>query len=172
MTRTHRVLAISVTGAIALAAVAVLGIAQSGDREPTNHRGGQYRGMIGADSKKIRTDNGKTYLWAGGKPSAGTAEWYDFTGAEIPAGKLQFGIGKDRIRAIDDPLFVAPDDARLLKVAARSGYRPKEQAETNDEIMVIGYAAGDEARAYPVALLDRHELVNDTIGGKPLAVGW
>ena len=38
--------------------------------------------------------------------------------------------------------------------------------ETNDDIMVIGYEIHGDARAYPAALLDEHELVNDLIGGK------
>ena len=46
-----------------------------------------------------------------------------------------------------------------------------ERAE-GDEIMVIGFAVGTEARAYPVGLLDHHELVNDSLGGKPVTVGW
>ena len=71
----------------------------------------------------------------------------------------------------DDPLFVAPDDPRLLAIEG-SPYRRDERPKTNDEIMVIGYADGDDARAYPAALLDHHELVNDRIGGKPVTVGW
>ena len=34
--------------------------------------------------------------------------------------QLQFGIGKDSIRSIDDPLFVSPDDPRLLKLISPS----------------------------------------------------
>ena len=34
------------------------------------------------------------------------------------------------------------------------------------------YVVGGDARAYPTALLDGHELVNDVIGGKPRTVGW
>ena len=48
------------------------------------------------------------------------------------------------------------------------GRKPK----SNDEIDVIGYVDGDDARAYPIALLDQHELVNDNVGGKPVTVGW
>jgi len=89
----------------------------------------------------------------------------------MPAEDLQFGIGQDRIEAIDDPVFVEPDDPRLLEIPA-SKYRPSEAPKTNDEIMVIGYVYGDDARAYPAALLDGHELVNDMVGGKPVTVGW
>jgi len=142
------------------------------DAEPDNSSGTEYRGLLGADSRKIKREDGRTLLWAGGASTASPhAQWYDFTDAEIPASELQFGIGKDRIRSIDDPVFVPPDDPRLLQVA-KSSYRRDPRPKTNDEIMVIGYVSGDEARAYPVALLDHHELVNEKVGGKPVTVGW
>lgn len=130
-----------------------------------------YRGRLGKKSPKVRTENGKTYVWAGGNRSGPGSHWYDFTGSPIPAADLQFGIGKDRIPSIDDPLFVAPDDPRLRDLP-RSHYRKDEAPQSPDEIPVIGYVENGEARAYPIALLDRHELVNDDIGGKPVTVGW
>ena len=131
----------------------------------------RFRGRLGADSDKFKTVGDKTQLWAAGDRENGDAKWYDFTGAPMPAKDLQFGIGQDSIKSIDDPLFVEPDDPRLLKLPV-SRYRRRERPKTNDEIMVIGYAAGDDVRAYPTALLDRHELVNDRLGGKPVTVGW
>jgi len=130
-----------------------------------------FRGRLGKQSWKIRREGDKTYLWAGGAQSGPEAHWYDFTSSPIPASDLQFGIGKDRIASIDDPMFVSPNDPRLMKIPG-SPYRPSEQPHTNDEIPVIGYVQNGEARAYPVALLDHHELVNDRIGGKPVTVGW
>jgi len=134
----------------------------------------KYRGML-RDQKgnpwKIRREGDKTYVWAGGEKGGAGAKWYDFTGAPMAPEDLQFGIGKDRIRAIDDPYFVSPDDARLLSIPP-SPYRPKENPKTNNEIMVIGYVENDIARAYPTALLDHHELVNDDFKGKPVTVGW
>ena len=76
-----------------------------------------------------------------------------------------------RIRAVDDPVYVRPDDPRLMDVPV-SPYRKKDRPKTPDDIMVIGYVHNGEVRAYPTALLDRHELVNDEIGGKPVTVGW
>jgi len=131
----------------------------------------QYRGLLGPTSDKVKRADGKTLLWAGGAARGDKAEWFDITDAPIPPAKLQFGIGKDRIRSIDDPLFVSPDDARLSELPP-SHYRREERPKTNDEIMVIGYVVDGEARAYPTALLDQHELVNDRVGGKPVTVGW
>jgi hypothetical protein len=141
-----------------------------GTATPSNQNN-TYRGRLGSESAKVRSEDGKTYVWAGGDPSGPGARWYDFTGSSIPAADLQFGIGKDKIASIDDPLFVAPDDRRLLGLPP-SPYRPNERPKTTDEIRVIGHVENGDARAYPIALLDQHELVNDHIGGKPVAVGW
>ena len=37
---------------------------------------------------------------------------------------------------------------------------------------VVGIEIGGDSRAYPVAILSRHEIVNDKIGGIPFAVTW
>ncbi len=37
---------------------------------------------------------------------------------------------------------------------------------------MIGVAIGDDARAYPIAVMGVHELGNDTCGGTPIAVSW
>jgi hypothetical protein len=51
-----------------------------------------------------------------------------------------------------------------------------EEAERSgdiaDEVGVIGVAMGGEARAYPIPFLSAHEIVNDTVGGKAIAVTW
>lgn len=131
-----------------------------------------FRGLLGKNNDRVIERDGKTLLWAGGdRTNPDKAQWYDFTGSPIPPEQLQFGIGKDRIKSIDDPLFVSPDDPRLKRIP-KSPYRPEEKVESPDDINVIGYVVDGEARAYPAALLDHHELVNDRIGGKPVTVGW
>ncbi len=143
--------------------------AQQKDGDPPTKK--TYRGVIGPDSEKIRVEGDKTFVWGGKNPKTGEEEWYDFTGAPFAASELQFGIGKYRIVAIDDPVYVKPTDQRLM-AGPVSPYRKDERPSKIDEIMVIGWAEGDDVRAYPISLLDRHELVNDTIGGKPVTVGW
>lgn len=157
----------SIAACVAMAFVAAPCLGQS-DEGGKPH----FRGLLGPDSSKIKRENGKTYMWAGGgAPDSPDAKWYDFTGSPIDPAELQFGIGKDRIKSIDDPMFVSPDDPRLLKFL-HSSHQAKETPKTNDDIPVIGYIVGDEVKAFPVGLLDRHELVNDRIGGKPVTVGW
>jgi hypothetical protein len=38
--------------------------------------------------------------------------------------------------------------------------------------LVVGVEISGDSRAYPVATLSRHEIVNDTVGGQPIAVTW
>jgi hypothetical protein len=82
------------------------------------------------------------------------------TDALVDPAEFQYGIGKDSIPSIDRPVFARLDDPRL------------PQFGIDDDTIVIGYAAEGEAKAYPVQVLNRHELVNDWFGGKPVTVGW
>ena len=52
-------------------------------------------------------------------------------------------------------------------VDAAAGDQEWKEAEP-----VIGLVIGGEARAYPVRLMSLHEVVNDRVGGKPVAVTW
>jgi len=131
----------------------------------------EYRNVIGEDSRKIRREGDSVWVWAGGAESGPGAEWYDFTGAPIPAGELQYGLGRDAIPSIDEPVFVEPDDPRLMEIPD-SPYRKCERPTTPDEIMVIGHVVDGVARAYPTALLDHHEIVNDRIRDEPFTVAW
>ena len=42
----------------------------------------------------------------------------------------------------------------------------------SDDEPVLGVVVGRDARAYSLWHLDRHEIVNDTIGKLPIAVTW
>ena len=47
-----------------------------------------------------------------------------------------------------------------------------ESAPWSDDTLVIGVAQNSEARAYPLDILIWHELVNDTLGGRPILVSF
>lgn len=116
---------------------------------------------IASTLSKIRLDeNGNLYLWANGDPGTESAEWFDITGAPLNPERYEHGIGKDAIPAIDDPQFVSADDPKL------------EDHGITDESNIIGYSHKGQAKAYPIQILNRHELVNDRVGGKPVTVGW
>jgi hypothetical protein len=67
---------------------------------------------------------------------------------------LSGGPPKDGIPAILKPNFVKTDQAGFL--------------ESSDH--VIGVRIGKEARAYPIKILNWHEVVNDTLNGVPIVV--
>lgn len=66
------------------------------------------------------------------------------------------GVLRDGIRALTDPPVVA---------APRGAWLP-------DDDVVFGLVVGDEARAYPRRVMEVHELVNDTLGGRRIAVPY
>jgi Protein of unknown function (DUF3179) len=89
-------------------------------------------------------------------PPAITAGWKtDFKRRAVPLSEFQGGgPGKDGIPAIDQPRFVSVGDVDFLE--------PKEP--------VIEVERSGDARAYPIQILVWHEIVNDSVGGVPLAV--
>ena len=94
---------------------------------------------------------------------AGPEEWRrewprtDFSRHSLPYDEfVSGGPPKDGIPAIDHPPFVSVAEAR--------GLVPHEP--------VISVAIGGEARAYPLGVMIWDEIVNDTVGGMPIAVTW
>lgn len=49
---------------------------------------------------------------------------------------------------------------------------PVEKATLGLEEWIVGVEIGDASAAYPIAILEWHELVNDTIGGRPILVSY
>ncbi len=71
----------------------------------------------------------------------------------IDASEIVDVLPRDSIPAILEPKFVDPGDAPW-----------------KDSDLVIGLSAGDTARAYPIRVLNWHEIVDDTVEGTPVAV--
>jgi hypothetical protein len=68
------------------------------------------------------------------------------------------GPGKDGIRSIDKPHFIPATEEHPL------GLGPQEP--------VISISSGNDARAYPLRILTRHEIVNDRLSGVPIAATY
>jgi hypothetical protein len=111
-------------------------------------------------SRPIKTDHGRTLLWARGDEDDGDVEWFDLTDSTIDPKNFQFGIGKDTIASIDEPQFTSFDDPLIA-----------ERGITL-ETPVLGVYVDGVARAYSVDVMSMHEIVNDEIAGKPYAVLW
>lgn len=69
---------------------------------------------------------------------------------------LSGGPGKDGIPSIDSPSFTSAKDAAFL----------------NDSDIGLGLTIAWESRFYPYRILVWHEIVNDTIQGKPILVTY
>ncbi len=81
----------------------------------------------------------------------------DFSRLTVPAGEIvAAGKPRDGIAAIDAPRFVGTADARHI---------------LDDEPVVVVEMAGD-ARAYPLGVMMRREVVNDVVGGIAVAVTY
>ncbi len=76
--------------------------------------------------------------------------------AQAQADRLVVVLPRDAIPSIDDPVFEPAARAKGV-----DDYEP-----------VIGVVGEREQRAYSTWQLDRHEIVNDTFEGRPIAVTW
>lgn len=78
----------------------------------------------------------------------------DFGRHSVPLDEFASGgPPRDGIPPIDEPRFV-----------------PVEKARGGSDEPVIGVEIGGEARAYPIRILIWHEIVNDTLAGRPIVV--
>ena len=84
----------------------------------------------------------------------------DFSNATIDLNDLLVGIPasdpRDVIRPIDDPVFEPVSEIDWL----------------SDRVPGVALKIGDDARFYPLAILTRHEITNDVVGGIPVAVTY
>ena len=86
-----------------------------------------------------------------------TAEWEtDFSRHNVPLSEFTSGgPGRDGIPPIDKPKFVSQESA-------------DEWLADNEPVLVV--ELGGQARAYPIQILMWHEVVNDELAGRPIAV--
>ena len=66
------------------------------------------------------------------------------------------GVRVDGIPALTNPDFLTPDAADYI----------------NDDDLVFGVEINGDARAYPLRILDWHEMFNDVIGGVPVSLAY
>ena len=97
--------------------------------------------------------------------------------APTPSGKsLQPELGQASID-LSQVVTLLPPDAIPAILPDRAGEILVTAAEAEaigigDDVQVIGVSINGDHRAYPIPFLSRHEIVNDEIGGRPLAVTW
>ncbi|RMG85947.1 MAG: DUF3179 domain-containing protein [Bacteroidetes bacterium] len=70
---------------------------------------------------------------------------------------IESGLSPDDRPPINNPLFVSSGQAREF---------------LTDDDWVIGVPSEGTPKAYPLRILERHEVVNDEIDGQPIAITW
>jgi len=83
---------------------------------------------------------------------------FDVTRRSVPLEEIQGGgPPKDGIPALDSPTFVSAREAEKF-------LRPQDR--------ILGIALSGAAKAYPIKILNWHEIVNDRVGDRPVLVTW
>lgn len=96
----------------------------------------------------------KTVLAQQGQPAR---QAFDLSQTTIPREQIRGGgPPKDGIPALTNPKYVTADQPRFL--------RPTDR--------IAGVVINEDARAFPLRILEYHEAVNDQIGGVPVAVTY
>ncbi len=75
------------------------------------------------------------------------------------------GISKDGLAALDRPRLLTAAQVDSVNEARRGNILVSDDR-------VIGVTIGGRSRAYPVRILNWHEVVNDTLAGRPIAVTY
>jgi hypothetical protein len=75
------------------------------------------------------------------------------------------GMRKDALLALVDPPVIPAGEVARINEEERGKYLVAADR-------VIGVTLNDEARAYPLLIMNCHEIVNDTLSGTPIAVTY
>lgn len=91
---------------------------------------------------------------------------FDLSNLNVPR-ELLVGSGQPRdfLKPLNDPQVIAGSE-----IAPRNAAERQKYAVSTDR--VVGIIVGSEQRAYPLQLLNVHEVVHDTLGGVPIAVTY
>jgi hypothetical protein len=98
---------------------------------------------------------------------AGDAPSSDFvlSQATVPPDLVVRAMAKDGVRVLSEPPVMDPADIDRWNEEERGKLLVPDDR-------VIGVVFGGEARAYPLRLMRWHEVVNDVVGGEPIAVTY
>jgi len=91
---------------------------------------------------------------------------FDLSNFTLDPNLLSPGRKKDGIHSINDPETVPGEIVLHIPGSRGRGHL----IVTGDR--VIGVSIGGESRAYPLRIMNWHEIVNDTLGGVPIAVTY
>ena len=85
--------------------------------------------------------------------------------ATVPDDLIVRAMAKDGVRVLSEPQTMDP-----AEIDRRNEEERGKLLVSGDR--VIGVVIGNDVRAYPLRLMRWHEVVNDTVGGEPIAVTY
>lgn len=74
----------------------------------------------------------------------------------VPFNEIIAALKRDEMMSINSPLYLSADSATFL----------------NDDDIVLGYVKGSFQTAYPIKVLNYHEVINDRVGNAPLTITY
>lgn len=90
---------------------------------------------------------------------------FDLSNSLIPTKEIIAVTSKDAVPVLDNPAILTPGQVEELNRQERGKYLVSSDR-------VIGVSIDNESRAYPLRVLNWHEVVNDTLGGETIAVTY
>lgn len=99
------------------------------------------------------------------RASRDAAGEFDLSRATAPPEVLVRAMPRDGVHVLTEPEFMAAAAVEQANEAERG------KLLVGDD-RVVGVVEGGDARAYPLRLLRWHEVVNDVVGGEPIAVTY
>jgi|GEM_PF-537191 len=137
---------------ILLLAHFVLVYAKPGYFQPANYR--MLSSRAGGPPAQRLIVEGDRKLLHGGDQSG---KHFDVTEFRLNPDQLHYGIGREAFPALIEPQFVSATQA---------------DAWLTPDARVLAVKIEDEVKVYPIDLLIRHEVVNDTVGDVPIFAAY
>lgn len=168
-----------VAGLVLIAASCAPGAASV---RPTERPPSTATGSVPSQARELETPAGDEESTSpGGVEESATAVTSQPPSKEVPepaSGDRNFQPQLEEISiSMDEVVTLLPPDAipAVLPERAQEIMVPAADADAagiDPEVQVIGVEINGESRAYPIPFLSAHEIVNTTIGGRPIAVTW
>ena len=136
-----------------------------------NLRGEAVTGELeGAQLQQMPAYSAYWFAWSSFWPNTSVWNAVETDGAidreiftAIPQREYVGDVPKDGIPPLDDP----PRDRGAAQFVSA-----EDAIHVNDEHIVMGVRIGSDARAYPVRILNFHEIVNHTVGGTKISLTY
>lgn len=108
---------------------------------------------VAQENGKIFERDGRKWLYGGEADS----QHFDITESLLNDEQYHYGIGREKFHALIKPRFISINEANEIYP---------------DSARFLVAKIGDEVKAYGIDLLTHHEVVNDTLNGKPVMAAY